>query len=79
MHQPPKLESSLNSADDPESLKARVAELEAQIAEAHTTNAEIALLERRHQKSMQEMQKVIESLKDRIDSLQGSTTHERAD
>ena len=35
-----------------------------------TANAEIVLLERRHQKSMQDLYKVIESLKEKIDSLQ---------
>ena len=57
-----KIENNLNNRDDPESLHARIKELEAQAAGTSTTNAEIALLERRHQKSMQEMYGVIESL-----------------
>ena len=57
-----KIENNLNNRDDPESLHARIKELEAQAAGTSTTNAEIALLERRHQKSIQEMYGVIESL-----------------
>ena len=42
----------------------------AQVVVSTTANAEIVLLERRHQKSMQDLYKVIESLKEKIDSLQ---------
>ena len=64
-----KVESTLNTAKDPESQDARIRELETQAAGTSTTNAEIALLERRHQKSMQEMYDVIESLREEIRSL----------
>ena len=65
-----KVESNLNSPKNLESQEARIRELEDEIAKSKTYNAEIALLERRHQQSMQEMYKVIESLKEKIDSLQ---------
>ena len=65
-----KIENNLNTADDPENLHARIKELEAQVAGTSTINAEIALLERRHRKSMQKMYDVIESLKEEISSLQ---------
>ena len=65
-----KVESTLNTTDDPASLLARIKELEAQAAETGTVNAEIALLERRHQKSMQKMYDAIESLKEQISSIQ---------
>ena len=65
-----KVESNLNTADDPASLHARIKELEAQAAGTSNTNAEIALLERRHQKSMREMYSAIESLNEKINSLQ---------
>ena len=64
-----KMEGNLNTADDPESLHARIRELEAQAAGTNTTNAEIALLERRHQKSIQGMYSMIESLREEISSL----------
>ena len=65
-----KVESVLNTAKDPDSQDARIKELETQVAGTSTTNAEIALLERRHQKSMQKMYSAIESLKEEIRSLQ---------
>ena len=65
-----KVESNLNTADDPASLLARIKELEAQAAGTNTTNAEIALLERRHRESMQKMYSAIESLNEKINSLQ---------
>ena len=65
-----KVESNLNTADDPASLHARIRDLEAQAAGTNTTNAEIALLERRHRESMQKMYDAIESLKKQISSLQ---------
>ena len=65
-----KVESTLNTAKDPESQDARIKELETQVAGTSTTNAEIALLERRHRKSMQEMYDAIESLKEQISSIQ---------
>ena len=64
-----KVESTLNTPDDPESLHARIKELEAQAAGTGTANAEIALLERRHQKSIQGMYGMIESLREEISSL----------
>ena len=64
------MESTLNNPKDSESQDARIRELEAQVVASTTANAEIALLERRHQKSMQDLYKVIESLKEKIDSLQ---------
>ena len=69
-----KVESTLNTTDDPASLLARIKELEAQAAETGTVNAEIALLERRHQKSMQKMYDAIESLNEKINSLQQHDT-----
>ena len=69
-----KIENNLNTADDPENLHARIKELEAQVAGTSTINAEIALLERRHRKSMQKMYDVIESLKEEISSLQQHDT-----
>ena len=65
-----KVSSTLNTADDPENMHARIKELEAQVAGTSTTNAGTALLERRHRKSMQEMHDVIESLgkKNQFDS-----------
>ena len=65
-----KVESVLNTAKDPASQDARIRELEAQVAGTSTTNAEIALLERRHRESMQKMYSAIESLKEQISSLQ---------
>ena len=65
-----KVESVLNTAKDPASQDARIKDLEAQVAGTSTINAEIALLERRHRKSMQKMYDVIESLKEEISSLQ---------
>ena len=65
-----KVESTLNTADDPESLHARIKDLEARAAGTSTANAEIALLERRHRESMQKMYSAIESLKKEISSLQ---------
>ena len=65
-----RVESTLNGPKDSESQDARIRELEAQVAASTTVNAEIALLERRHQKSMRDLYKVIESLKEKIDSLQ---------
>ena len=65
-----KVESVLNTAKDPESQDARIRELEAQAAGTSTTNAEIALLEKRHRESMQKMYDAIESLKEEISSLQ---------
>ena len=65
-----KVESILNTADDPASLHARIRELEAQAAGTSTVNAEIALLERRHRESMQKMHDAIESLKEQISSIQ---------
>ena len=65
-----KVESNLNTAKDPESQDARIKELETQVAGTSTTNAEIALLERRHRESMQKMYGAIESLKEEIRSLQ---------
>ena len=65
-----KVESNLNTADDPASLHARIRDLETQVAGTSTVNAEIALLERRHRESMQKMYGVIESLKEEIRSLQ---------
>ena len=65
-----KVESVLNTAKDPASQDARIRELEAQAAGTSTTNAEIALLERRHRESMQKMYSAIESLKKQISSLQ---------
>ena len=65
-----KVESTLNTADDPESLQAHIKEMEAQAAGTNTTNAEIALLERRHRESMQKMYSAIESLNEKINSLQ---------
>ena len=65
-----KVESTLNTADDPESLQARIRELEAQAAGTSTTSAEIALLEKRHRESMQKMYDAIESLKEQISSIQ---------
>ena len=50
-------------------MHARIKELETQAAGTSTANAEIALLERRHQKSMQEMYDVIESFREEISSL----------
>ena len=64
-----KVENALSNRDDPESLHARIKELETQAAGTSTANAEIALLERRHQKSMQEMYDVIESFREEISSL----------
>ena len=64
-----KVEGNLNTTDDPESLLARIKELEAQAAGTSTTNAETALLERRHQKSIQGMYSMIESLREEISSL----------
>ena len=64
-----KVESNLNTSDDPESLHARIKELEAQAAGTSTASAEIALLERRHLESMQKMYGVIESLREEISSL----------
>ena len=65
-----KVESVLNTAKDPESQDARIRELEAQAAGTSTTNAEIALLEKRHRESMQKMYDAIESLNEKINSLQ---------
>ena len=65
-----RVEGTLNGPKDSESQDARIRELEAQVAASTTANAEIALLERRHQKSMRDLYKVIESLKEKIDSLQ---------
>ena len=65
-----KVEGTLNTDKDPESLLARIKELETQVAGASTTNAEIALLERRHRESMQKMHSAIESLNEKINSLQ---------
>ena len=65
-----KVESNLNTADDPASLLARIKELEAQAAGTSTVNAEIALLERRHRESMQKMYRAIESLNEKINLLQ---------
>ena len=65
-----KVESNLNTADDPASLHARIKELETQAAGTSNTNAEIALLERRHRESMQKMYSAIESLNEKINSLQ---------
>ena len=64
------MESVLNTAKDPDSQDARIKDLEAEVAGASTTNAEIALLERRHRESMQKMYGAIESLKEEIRSLQ---------
>ena len=69
-----KVESVLNTAKDPASQDARIKDLEAQVAGTSTINAEIALLERRHRKSMQKMYDVIESLKEEISSLQQHDT-----
>ena len=69
-----KVESILNTADDPESLHARIKELEAQAAGTSTANAEIALLERRHLESMQKMYSAIESLNEKVNSLQQHDT-----
>ena len=65
-----KVESVLNTAKDPASQDARIKDLEAQVAGTSTTNAEIALLERRHRESMQKMYDAIESLNEKINSLQ---------
>ena len=65
-----KVESVLNTAKDPESQDARIKDLEAQVAGTSTVNAEIALLERRHRESMQKMYSAIESLNEKISSLQ---------
>ena len=65
-----KVENTLNSLDDAEGLRARVAELEAQLAKHTTTNAEIALLEKRHHESMQKMHEAVESLREKINSIQ---------
>ena len=64
------MEGTLNTDKDPESLLARIKDLETQAAGTHTTSAEIALLERRHRESMQEMYSAIESLNEKISSLQ---------
>ena len=69
-----KVESTLNTADDPESLHARIKDLEAQAAGTSTANAEIALLERRHRESMQKMYSAIESLNEKVNSLQQHDT-----
>ena len=68
------MESVLNTAKDPASQDARIRELEAQAAGTSTVNAEIALLERRHQESMQKIYSAIESLKEEINSLQQHDT-----
>ena len=65
-----KVDSILNTAKDPASQDARIRELEAQAAGTSTINAEIALLERRHRESMQKMYDAIESLNEKINSLQ---------
>ena len=65
-----KVEGTLNTDKDPKSLLARIKELEIQVSGTNTTNAEIALLERRHRESMQKMYSAIESLKEEIRSLQ---------
>ena len=65
-----KVDSILNTAKDPASQDARIRDLEAQVAGTNTTNAEIALLERRHRESMQKMYDAIESLKEEIRLLQ---------
>ena len=69
-----KVESVLNTAKDPDSQDARIRELEAQVAGTSTVNAEIALLERRHRESMQKMYDAIESLNEKINSLQQHDT-----
>ena len=69
-----KVESVLNTAKDPASQDARIKELEAQAAGTNTTNAEIALLERRHRESMQKMYDKIESLNEKISSIQRHDT-----
>ena len=69
-----KVESVLNTAKDPASQDARIRELEAQVAGTSTVNAEIALLERRHRESMQKMYDAIESLNEKINSLQQHDT-----
>ena len=69
-----KVESVLNTAKDPASQDARIRELEAQAAGTSTVNAEIALLERRHRESMQKMYDAIESLNEKINSLQQHDT-----
>ena len=69
-----KVESNLNSSVDPESQDERIRDLEEEVAKHKASNAEIALLERRHRQSMQEMYRVMESLKEKIDSLQRDAT-----
>ena len=65
-----KIEGNLNSPNDADKLNARVKELEAQAVGDSATHAEIALLERRHRESMQKMYDVIESLNEKINSIQ---------
>ena len=69
-----KVESSLNGAKDPESQEARIRELEDEVTKYKASNAEVSLLERRHQESIQKMNTVIESLKEQIDSLRHDIT-----